>query len=288
MRIVQGDEVERRRGLEHRGGTFFSRTLLQGVPGSPDNFKVSLSENGTDHKGPRHRHNFDQFRFMIDGESDFSRDGKLTSGMLGYFPEGVYYGPQTNVTATRLIVLQFGGASGAGYLLPSEVRSGTEALKAFGEFRDGIFHRHADAPGRRNVDAYQAIWEHVRQREMVYPPPRYQTPILMRTDSFDWTPAAEGVGEKLFGVFTERRAQASMLKLEDEARHEIAGRGLWIVLDGAGSVGPDPLRACTAIFLDRDERTQVAASGTLLLLHFGLPEIPGAQALERPRAEAAE
>ena len=114
MKIVQAEDVERRRGLEHRGGTFFSRTLVTGEPGSPGNFKLSISENGTDHHGPRHRHNFEQFRYMISGLADFSHDGKLKPGVLGYFPEGVFYGPQTNLENTLLVVLQFGGASGSG------------------------------------------------------------------------------------------------------------------------------------------------------------------------------
>jgi hypothetical protein len=59
MKIVQHDEVPLVRGLEHRGGTFHSRTLAEGTPGTPGNFKFSLSRLGTDYSGPRHRHNFD-------------------------------------------------------------------------------------------------------------------------------------------------------------------------------------------------------------------------------------
>ena len=89
MKIVQLDDVPLVRGLEHRGGTFHSRTLVEGEPGTPGNFKFSLSRLGTDYSGPRHRHNFDQYRFMIEGESDYGQDGPLKAGMLGYYPEGV-------------------------------------------------------------------------------------------------------------------------------------------------------------------------------------------------------
>ena len=158
MKIVQIEDVERKRGLEHRGGTFFSRTMVEGTPGTPGNFKFSLSELGTDYSGPRHRHNFDQFRFALEGESTYGQDGTLKAGMLGYHPEGVHYGPQVNVTPITNVVLQFGGASGSGYLLPREVKAGMEELKAFGEFKDGVFHRHDGQPGKKNMDAYQAIW----------------------------------------------------------------------------------------------------------------------------------
>ena len=71
MKIVQVEDVASVRGLEHRGGTFHAKTLVEGTPGSPDNFKFSLSRLGTDYSGPRHRHNFDQFRYMID-EPEFN------------------------------------------------------------------------------------------------------------------------------------------------------------------------------------------------------------------------
>ena len=92
MKIVQFDDVTPVRGLEHRGGTFHSRTTAAGVPGTVGNFKFSISELGTDYSGPRHRHNFDQYRYMLAGDSDYGQDGPLRAGMLGYYPEGVPYG----------------------------------------------------------------------------------------------------------------------------------------------------------------------------------------------------
>src|ERR1043166_3152469 len=77
MKVVQLEETPEVRGLEHRGGTFHSRTIVEGKPGTPGNFKFPLSRLGTDYSGPRHRHNFDQYRFMIEGESDYGQDGPL-------------------------------------------------------------------------------------------------------------------------------------------------------------------------------------------------------------------
>ena len=56
MKVVRLDDVPLVRGLEHRGGTFHSRTTAEGTPGTPGNFKFSLSRLGTDYSGPRHRH----------------------------------------------------------------------------------------------------------------------------------------------------------------------------------------------------------------------------------------
>jgi hypothetical protein len=280
MKVMQLEDAPEVRGLEHRGGTFHSRTTAEGEPGTPGNFKFSLSKLGTDYSGPRHRHNFDQYRFMIEGQSDYGQDGPLNAGMLGYYPEGVPYGPQVNKTEIYCAVLQFGGASGSGYLLPREVKAGMEELKAYGEFKDGIFHRREGLPGRRNMDAYQAIWEHVHGREMVYPKGRYDAPIYADSTNYDWVPVKDGTGavqdgvaQKLFGVWTERRTQADLLRLEAGASYQVEGRGVYLVLRGAGECAGQPLRQYTTVFLDTGERATLRASETTEVLHYGLPDL---------------
>ena len=275
MKVVQFDDVTPVRGLEHRGGTFHSRTTAAGEPGTAGNFKFSVSELGTDYSGPRHRHNFDQYRYMLAGESEYGQDGPLRAGMLGYYPEGVPYGPQVNKTPIVCAVLQFGGASGGGYLQPREVKAGMEELKAFGAFKDGIFTRRDGVAGKRNMDAYQAIWEHVHGREMTYPKGRYDAPIMMDGASYQWVPikTAPDVSEKLFGVFTERRTEARLIKLASGARYEVAGRGVYLVLSGAGEANGAPLQKFTTVFLDTDEQCTLRARETTELLHYGLPDL---------------
>jgi hypothetical protein len=253
---------------------------VEGKPGTPGNFKFSLSRLGTDYSGPRHRHNFDQYRYMIEGESDYGQDGPLKAGMLGYYPEGVHYGPQVNKTDIYCAVLQFGGASGSGYLLPREVKAGMEELKQFGEFKDGVFHRREGVPGKRNMDAFQAIWEHVHGREMHYPKGRYAAPISLDSAHFDWVPVkgAKGVSEKLFGVWTERRTQAGLFKLEKGSRFEAVGHGVYLVLSGAGTCAGNPLKQYSTVYVLADERATIEASEETLLLHYGLPDLSDIEA----------
>src|SRR3954447_19452038 len=279
MKIVQLEDAPLVRGLEHRGGTFHSRTTAEGTPGTPGNFKFSLSRLGTDYSGPRHRHNFDQYRYMIEGESDYGQDGPLKAGMLGYYPEGVAYGPQVNKTEIFCAVLQFGGASGSGYLLPREVKAGMEELKAFGEFKDGIFHRH-DGAGKRNMDAYQAIWEHVHGHDMIYPKGRYDAPIFADAKNYDWAPVrgALGVSEKLFGVWTERRTEAGLVRIDAGASYAVHGRGVYCVLSGSGDCEGKPLKQYTTVFLEDGESTILHAQEALQLLHYGLPDLSDIQA----------
>ncbi len=216
---------------------------MEGKPGTPGNFKFSLSRLGTDYSGPRHRHNFDQYRYMIEGESDYGQDGPLKAGMLGYYPEGVHYGPQVNETDIYCAVLQFGGASGSGYLLPREVKAGMEELKQFGEFKDGVFHRREGVPGKRNMDAYQAIWEHVHGREMHYPKGRYAAPISLDSAHFDWAPVQGRQGRVGKAVRRVDRAPHAGRPVQARGRCALRGRGPWRL---SGAVGCRRLRGRAA------------------------------------------
>jgi len=294
MQIVQTDEIPLKRGLEHRGGTFHGRIMLEGEPHALDNFQLSFGQMGGDFNSPRHRHNFEQIRYQLEGVLDYGRDGKLLAGMVGYFPEAVHYGPQSqdpNV-ACKTIVLQFGGASGSGYLSQAEVQAGMRELGALGEFKDGVFRRQADVEGKRNLDAYQAIWEHVNGRPMVYPKPRYPQPIFIDPANYQWVPVAgaPGVAEKLLGVFTERRSEAGLLRLAAGARYAGRGRGVYVVTRGAGTAGDQPLRALTAVHLAAGERAAFSAREETELLHFGLPDLAGLRVplADQAPAEAAE
>ena len=61
------------------------------VPGCGMEFSWNMYDVG--YGTPRHKHAFDQFRFALDGPREID-DGFLEPGDLGFYPEGVYYGPQ--------------------------------------------------------------------------------------------------------------------------------------------------------------------------------------------------
>ena len=275
MKIVQGDELEWVRGLEHRGGTFHFRNLMEGTPGTIDNFQLSMGRNDKDFVSPRHRHNFDQFRFQLEGDLDFARDGKMKPGMVGYFPEGAAYGPQTSKSTAMTIVLQFGGASGSGYLSRKEVKAGMDALKQFGSFEAGVYRRNEGVPGKRNMDGYEAIWAHANGRDLQYPQPRYPAAIMMDRERFAWVPAAghPGVCEKVLGAFTERRTEAAFLELEAGSSYPGAGRAIYVATKGKGRVDDQVLRPFTTVFLDHGEHAAFTAEETTELLRLGLPDL---------------
>lgn len=284
MKIVQGDQVAPAPAVRHRGGNLQARILLEGTPGTLGNFQLSLGATGEDFISPRHRHNFEQYRTVLEGKFDFGQDGLMTEGMVGYFPEGVYYGPQSSANNTVAAVLQFGGMSGSGYLSAREVSAGMEELKQFGEFQKGVFRRREDVPGRRNQDAFEAIWEFVNGRAIGYPSSSHTAPVMMNPADVTWTPleGAPRIAEKRLGAFDESRTGVRMLKLDGGTYFEVSGRGIFLVLSGSGTVGGERLRRLTAFYVDVGETAALAASEPAVILHYELPVLP------RERASAPE
>ncbi|HEY8579682.1 MAG TPA: hypothetical protein VIL72_07340 [Beijerinckiaceae bacterium] len=287
MKIIQADDIEWKRGLEHRGGTFHYRHYFDGEPDTPGNFQFNVGRTQGNFNSPRHRHNFEQYRFQIDGAMDFARNGKMTAGAFGYFPEGAAYGPQSSEGTAITAVLQFGGASGSGYLSRAQVKAGQAALEKFGTFKDGVFRRNDDVDGRRNSDAYQAIWEHHNGRTLEYPKPRYRDPVMLDPQNYEWAALGDGVSEKLLGVFTERRTKAAMMKLDAGATWRGEERSIYLVVSGAGRVEDQRYGALTGVHAQQGERPVFVADEETVILQLQLPDLSGLRAPARD-AIAAE
>jgi hypothetical protein len=230
-----------------------------------------LSRTYDDFFSPRHRHNFEQVRFQIEGVCGFGRDGEMVPGTMGYFPEGVYYGPQSADAAALVLVLQFGGPSGAGYMSEDDLQASVAQLSAMGSFQGGVFHR-TSGEGRRNQDAYEAAWENFNRRRLEYPPALYQAPTLVADAAVDWEPIGPGVGRKLFGRF-EGGTELSRLRIEAGARHDIAGEAVLFVLSGDGGVGAEPVAAESSLYLADGEPGVLHAGTELDVLMIRLPTI---------------
>jgi hypothetical protein len=171
-----------------REGSLDSKLLLQGQEGRPNNYRVALTRAETEWAAPRHRHNFDQIRFPISGEFVYSKGTSLPAGWIGYFPEGAYYGPQLRQPGLQMLVIQFGGASGGGFLSRNQRKAARDALASKGTFKNGAFN-YVDEQGKRhNQDAFEACWENATGRELTYPEPRYDGQIKINPTNFDWVP----------------------------------------------------------------------------------------------------
>jgi len=114
----------------------------------------------------------------------------------------------------------------------------------------------------------------------------------MDPTNYGWVPVegAPGVAEKLLGVFTERRSEASLFRLDAGARFAARGKGVYVVTRGAGTVGGEPLRSLTTVYLEPGETATFTAAEATELLHFGLPDLAGVEmpVHDQVPAEAAE
>jgi hypothetical protein len=237
MTIVHADKIAvTERVNRHREGRFLERRLLEGEDGSIDNFQFTLVNTGGDFFSPRHRHNFDQFRFQIEGDAGFDRDGTMTQGTVGYFPEGTRYGPQSNKGDLGTLVLQFAGASGNGYLSEAQITNASRELGQSGKFEGGVYYPNPGT-GRRQQDGYEACWEHVTKRKLEYPAERFHHPVFMNSNAFAWTPVEgqSGAAEKILGTFDEYGTGIRFVKLASGASLKAKGRRLYYALGGAGT-----------------------------------------------------
>ncbi len=279
MQISHVDELSYDRNpLPHRVGQIAFKYLLDGEPMSPDNFSLVLSRESASFFSPRHRHPWDQMRYCIEGSVPIAPRLSIDAGEVGYFPEGVHYGPQEGDSDRLVLVLQFGGASGQGYLGRSQVKAGHGALEAEGIFEGGVFRRRAAAEGRRNQDGYEAIWQKVMGRPVAYPAPRFKGPVVMQPENFAWSApdGHPGIRRKLLGAFSERGVALHQLAIDPGASYEFAAspdRRLVFVSEGAGQ----GYRRHTAIRLDPGETfTFSAETGTgLLVITLPLIAPPG-------------
>ena len=249
-----------------------------------------MGRNDKDFVSPRHRHNFDQFRFQLEGDLNFARDGKMTPGMVGYFPEGASYGPQTSEATAMTIVLQFGGASGGGYLSRQETKQATNELKELGTFDGGVYRRNEGVPGKRNMDGFQAIWEHVNE-----PAAAISQAALSAADHDGLRRTTTGSPRRAIRAWTRSCSACSPSGAprpawsgSTPAPHCVPpDAAIYVACSGSGRVEQEPLRQYTTVFLEHGEAAAFTAETTAELLHLGLPDLRGLAA-QPSHAVAAE
>jgi hypothetical protein len=216
---TKGREVgtTRGRGVQGEGSPDVTVALYPIDTGIPEiNLRFGRDQIVDGFYSPRHRHNFDQFRYLVSGEMNIAKGVDIREGECGYFPEGCYYGPLTQKGAATLLVMQFPGPNGTYRIRDSEKKIAIEALKkAGGYFEDGVYKIAKPNGGTINQDSYEALWEQFMGRPMPYSKPRYQSPVVMRSEAFRWLPDPKrpGVEVKHLGSFTEFQTAAALWRL---------------------------------------------------------------------------
>ena len=290
MRVVDPVTVDVRTD-DHPTGALGFRYLAQGRDGTPENFVMLVAENLGRFEMVRHRHNFDQFRFAIAGDMTMGDGRLLREGHLGYFPEGTSYGPQEDDAGPVCFVLQFGGASGYGYMSPEQYRAGRDSLKRTGHFEGPVYIRDPADGRAKKTFSINAIWEESMGSRMLIPAPRYDAPIFMNPRAFRWRPMRGNpkVFRKLLGTFSEREVSAEMYLLQPGGGLEVdAGQAikLLFVVDGSGAAGNDKLTRHCGVQIEPDESTALVAKDRLTILAFTLPLID--HAAKEPEIDSFE
>jgi len=204
-----------------RNGKRDGRLLLTGEDGAADNYKFQLTSviaSDDDVTLPRHHHAFDQVRYVLEGDWSIAGEKRLEPGWMGYFPESCYYGPQWVRPNVKMLILQFGGASGRGYYTIEERKKAFAGLQEGGKFQNGMYvYTGADGAEHRQ-DSAEAIWEYTYGK-FSYPPRRYDDLILMNPANYSWIeyPDQPGVWEKRLGTFTEREIKLGLIQLDADA-----------------------------------------------------------------------
>lgn len=169
------DDIEWQRIGRHRGPGLKMKSLAFRGDGRGNNLWLALSEMEDGWYSPRHMHNFDQIRYVLDGQTGFTK-WDLHAGECAYFPAGVHYGPQQQNGSALLLTLQFPGAGGQYYLTPEQLEETVTGLRdadpAFGTNGKGT-----DKDGRER-DSYEIVWETHQNAPISYPAEGYDSPVL--------------------------------------------------------------------------------------------------------------
>ena len=74
-------------------------------------------------------------------------------------------------------------------------------------------------------------------------------------------------------VIYDHLVNPGLLRLAPASHYAVAGRGVYLVLSGAGEADGQPLRKYSTIFLEADAHATLRASEITELLHYGLPDL---------------
>lgn len=205
------ESVQRGRKLNIR------RKLLPldtGIPGVTVELSYMIVPDG--YEVPRHRHNCDQIRYIIDGVQSIGIRQDMMPGECGYFPEGVYYGPQAQKGDCTCLLMQFQGPSGARLLTSAELdQTYRRMISAGAVFENGVYKGRKPDGTPQNKDSYAAIWEEHEGGKLSFVKPRYREPVMMVPGEFNWCADSSmpGIARKHLGTFSEQRTSISMLQL---------------------------------------------------------------------------
>ena len=224
--------------------------------------------NGT-FSAPRHKHNFDQIRYVVSGNPDFGHYQVASQGESAFFPAGAAYGPET-IEEAEILLIQWGEH----WMTRAQHDETYARMQQAGEFKDGYYVTVDTAGNERRADGRNAVWETFTGVELVYPTPRYAQPVMMEPDGFPWRPIDEtGVSQKVLGRFTEDDVYVANYRWdEDDAVLTLSPERtelVWIIEGGLTADGRS-YHPETVVISDFGETTALSGTMGTQAVAFGL------------------
>jgi hypothetical protein len=223
--------------------------------------------NGT-FTAPRHRHDFDQIRFIVSGRPDFGHGQTAKGGQAIFFPAGAHYGPET-IEEAEVMLIQWSKT----WVTRAEHDATYAEMQKVGEFKDG-YYVTVDKDGKEaRSDGRNAVWETFMGRKLVYPTPRYAQPIVIDPEGFQWQPNGDGVSVRTLGRFTDDDVYLANYQWQPGASLELTPERTQLMWVSTGHVQVNGVDHAprTVIFADYGETLRVSSSGGAEAIVFGLP-----------------
>jgi hypothetical protein len=217
---------------------------------------------------PRHRHNFDQIRLTLSGETDYGYEQIAGSGDATFFPAGAYYGPE-RFEAAEIFLLQWS----SDWVTREQSDAAYAELSKTGEFKEGFYVSTGENGQEVRKDGTNAVWEAVNGKPLVTPSPKYQQPILMRPEGFGWRDESSGVDVKDLGHFTDEDLNVVTYRWSENAVLQLSAERTQILWIGSGALSLDgqELGEKTILFSDFGESHQLRGVRAGEATCIGLP-----------------
>lgn len=221
MQIAIVDEIKSKdanNGMQVREGGANRDFRVMFEEDEPDGFNFWIGRTVHNDEGddafvsPRHRHTFQQIKFVERGALDVTPDLYIHEGDLGYFPKGAYYGPQRRERGLTTVTCQYGfnGEHQRGEYWTSRRAEALGRLKARGRIENGLFIEQNSVTGETNTrDAVDALYDEryrmVNQgAALKIPEPVYDAPVILHPGNAHYYEAAPGVELKQLGRFFDQ------------------------------------------------------------------------------------
>lgn len=243
MQVIVTSEAPVLNQTEVRPGSTIRQVLLMGDTDDGLNFRLFRSQYQSGEgafESPRHRHAFQQIRWTEAGVVNFGPGQDIVENDIAYFPRGAYYGPQRKEASVGLLLqLGFHGEHQSGPKWDGIREEAVARLKRRGRIEKGLFVETDSATGEeRAIDAAQALYQERYAmhtgRPFVVPAPRYEQPILMHVEAFDYYPVAPGVEMKRLGDFNDNSGAEANLAI---SLVRFSGEGSFALDSTRGQIG---------------------------------------------------